>query len=283
MLHEVMHTIGLVATCAPHQYLAGHVSDSPHDLMWAGDAPWSLPAVLDVGRDDYYLQPNANCPDLSRRTNTASPAIAGAAEAGKTVTASQGTWVATWPLVYAYRWQRCDSSGAACEDIVGASGATYTIGARDVGSRIRVVVTLADLTGSTSAASEPTAAVLHAQSHPGPPSLARSGHGTLRARRTGAVAIVSTTVTVDEVARVRVRALKTATSPIPLLRGSRLGTAVLTAPAGAVSARAGAGEALRVTVRLAMRRLTRGRTYRLGLVATDLDGDQATLRIPFRR
>lgn len=54
MLHEIMHTLGFVASNAPHHTLAGHVSDDNRDLMYAGPLPWLLPAVLDVGRDDYY-------------------------------------------------------------------------------------------------------------------------------------------------------------------------------------------------------------------------------------
>ncbi|HEV8264892.1 MAG TPA: hypothetical protein VGQ06_08060 [Gemmatimonadales bacterium] len=53
MIHELMHTLGFVATGAPHFTLAGHVSDSPTDLMYAGSLPWA-PSVLDVGQDDYY-------------------------------------------------------------------------------------------------------------------------------------------------------------------------------------------------------------------------------------
>jgi List-Bact-rpt repeat protein len=63
-LHEVMHTIGLVATCAPHHTRSGHVSDSPSDLMYAGDEPWT-PSVLDVGRDDYFDAPVVGCLDLA--------------------------------------------------------------------------------------------------------------------------------------------------------------------------------------------------------------------------
>ena len=64
MLHELMHTLGFVPTCAPHHTLAGHTSDSPRDLMWAGDQTWQ-PAVLDVGNDDYYRAGIAGCPDFA--------------------------------------------------------------------------------------------------------------------------------------------------------------------------------------------------------------------------
>lgn len=64
MLHELMHTLGFVATCAPHHTLAGHVSDSPNDLMWSGNQPWQLPPKLDIGGDDYYRHATAGCADF---------------------------------------------------------------------------------------------------------------------------------------------------------------------------------------------------------------------------
>lgn len=66
MLHEIMHTLGFVATCAPHHHLAGHVSDDNRDLMWAGNAPWQFPPILDVGRNDYFEHAIPGCPDLAR-------------------------------------------------------------------------------------------------------------------------------------------------------------------------------------------------------------------------
>jgi hypothetical protein len=63
-LHELLHTIGIVGECAPHHTRAGHVSDSPADLMYAGNEPWR-PARLDVGRDDYYAHDVAGCLDLA--------------------------------------------------------------------------------------------------------------------------------------------------------------------------------------------------------------------------
>ena len=65
MLHEIVHTLGAAATCAPHHTLAGHVSDDPRDLMYAGPLPW-LSELLDVGRDDYYGHGRSNCLDVAR-------------------------------------------------------------------------------------------------------------------------------------------------------------------------------------------------------------------------
>ena len=64
IVHEILHTIGIVPTCAPHQTRGGHVSDSNTDLMWAGNAPW-YPQVLDVGHDDYYDAHIPGCLDLT--------------------------------------------------------------------------------------------------------------------------------------------------------------------------------------------------------------------------
>jgi hypothetical protein len=64
VLHEVLHTMGFVPTCAPNHARSGHVSDSPTDLMYAGDEPWE-PAVLDVGRDDYYHAHILGCRELA--------------------------------------------------------------------------------------------------------------------------------------------------------------------------------------------------------------------------
>ncbi len=66
MLHDILHGLGIVPTCAPHHHLAGHVSDFSNDLMWAGSQPWRFPAHLDLGRDDYYGHGRTDCADLAR-------------------------------------------------------------------------------------------------------------------------------------------------------------------------------------------------------------------------
>jgi len=69
MLHEIMHTLGFVPTCATHEWRNGHVSDDANDLMWGGDTPWAPggwdAVVLDAGRDDYYRSPSPSCLDLA--------------------------------------------------------------------------------------------------------------------------------------------------------------------------------------------------------------------------
>ena len=64
LLHEIVHGLGHVPACAPHYRLTGHTSDSPTDLMYAGQEPWT-PSVLDVGRDDYFGHGRLHCLDLA--------------------------------------------------------------------------------------------------------------------------------------------------------------------------------------------------------------------------
>jgi hypothetical protein len=64
LIHEFFHTLGAVAACAPHHTRAGHVSDDPRDLMYAGDRPWR-PSMLDVGNDDYFNH-HTDCLDVAK-------------------------------------------------------------------------------------------------------------------------------------------------------------------------------------------------------------------------
>ena len=66
MLHELLHTLGAVPSCAPHHHLAGHTSDRPDDIMWAGTGAWQIPGRLDPGRDDYYGHGRTDCLDVAR-------------------------------------------------------------------------------------------------------------------------------------------------------------------------------------------------------------------------
>jgi len=90
--------------------------------------------------------------------NTALPKISGTAEEGQTLKASEGSWSGS-PTSYAYQWEDCNSSGAACSEIGGATSSGYKLLASDVGHTMRVVVTATNAGGSTKASSEPSAAV----------------------------------------------------------------------------------------------------------------------------
>jgi Polysaccharide lyase len=71
-------------------------------------------------------------------------------------------------MSYSYQWQRCNSSGASCAPVFGATSSTDLLGSADVGSTMRVSVTASNSAGSSTAASAATALVGQA---PAPASL----------------------------------------------------------------------------------------------------------------
>ena len=92
-------------------------------------------------------------------SNTSPPTISGEPRQDQTLTASSGSWSGTTPMSFAYEWLRCDSDGANCANISGASGQTYVVASADVGRRLRVQVTATNVDGSATAVSAPTEAV----------------------------------------------------------------------------------------------------------------------------
>jgi subtilisin family serine protease len=92
-------------------------------------------------------------------SSTGVPAISGSAQAGQTLTVSTGTWSGTTPITYASQWKRCDSSGAACVDVAGTTGSTYTLASSDVGFTLRASVVATNAYGSATATSAATAVV----------------------------------------------------------------------------------------------------------------------------
>ncbi|MGZ4181607.1 MAG: hypothetical protein ACXVUL_13120 [Solirubrobacteraceae bacterium] len=90
--------------------------------------------------------------------NTAAPTISGTAQQGNTITTSNGSWSGS-PTSFSYQWQDCNTSGASCTNISGATSSSHVLQGTDVGSTIRAVVTATNTSGSASASSAPTAAV----------------------------------------------------------------------------------------------------------------------------
>ncbi len=94
----------------------------------------------------------------SAPSNTSPPTINGQAVQGQTLSAGTGSWSGA-PTSYAYQWQDCNSSGASCSSISGATASSYTLQASDVGDTVRVAVTASNAGGSGSASSSQTAVV----------------------------------------------------------------------------------------------------------------------------
>ena len=91
--------------------------------------------------------------------NTARPTISGTARQGEILTADPGTWSGTQPMTFTYQWRRCDSGGASCANIVGATSKTYTLTSADVSNKLRVRVRASNSAGSSTALSLATATV----------------------------------------------------------------------------------------------------------------------------
>jgi hypothetical protein len=83
--------------------------------------------------------------------NAALPGVSGQTKDGEELSASQGTWTAS-PTTYSYQWRLCDSSGSACQNIVGATSQHYMPGHSEVGASVRVVVTAQNASGASTAA-----------------------------------------------------------------------------------------------------------------------------------
>jgi hypothetical protein len=87
----------------------------------------------------------------------APPTISGSAQQGQSLTAASGRWSNTPAL--AFQWQRCDAAGAACVDLVGATGANYAVTAADAGATLRVVEKGTNRFGAATGVSVQTAVV----------------------------------------------------------------------------------------------------------------------------
>jgi PKD repeat protein len=98
---------------------------------------------------------------LSLPENVGLPEVQGIPRVGNTLSATTGTWTGSEPLEFTYQWLRCAADGYPCIPITGATAATYTLGAADFGSSIRVAVTAVNAAGAALATSAATPRVKH--------------------------------------------------------------------------------------------------------------------------
>ena len=83
--------------------------------------------------------------------NSVLPSLSGSAIQGQSLVANPGSWTGSPAPSFAYQWQRCNSSGAGCVSVTGATGSSYLLGSADVGGTVRVVVTGSNSAGSRAA------------------------------------------------------------------------------------------------------------------------------------
>ena len=92
-------------------------------------------------------------------SSNSAPTIAGDATVGSTLTANPGTWSGSAPLGFQYQWLLCNTSGASCSSIAGATQQTYALTSGNAGSTVRVQVIASNGDGSQTAQSAATATV----------------------------------------------------------------------------------------------------------------------------
>jgi hypothetical protein len=107
--------------------------------------------------------------------NSAAPTISGTPRGGEQLTARLGTWTGSPTIDYGYQWQRCDGKGEGCQNITGATASAYTLGAGDVGARMRVIVSAGNWIASVSQA--PSAVTDAVVKPPDPPPAQRGTSG----------------------------------------------------------------------------------------------------------
>jgi hypothetical protein len=149
-------------------------------VVAAGDVGSRLRVRVTATNPDGSAAAASNATELVTATapgppNPQPPAITGQAVVGQALTANPGTWTGTG-ITFTYQWRRCDTAGANCADISGATATTYTLVAADAGHTVRVEVTAKNATGQTTLASAQTAVVTSA---PAPATGCPTGTGAV--------------------------------------------------------------------------------------------------------
>jgi hypothetical protein len=104
---------------------------------------------------------------LSPPANLTPPTISGKTLVGAKLTALPGSW-SNSPASYAYKWQRCNLTGARCVTISGASSSSYILTTADLDSTMRVKVTAYNAAGHAAARSAQTGVVTASQAPASP-------------------------------------------------------------------------------------------------------------------
>jgi hypothetical protein len=125
-----------VFSVAKEAVVAG-VAPAPEPAPAPGPTPAPGPAPVDEA--------------VTGPLSSAPPLVAFVIQQGKQLTGAVGSWSGAGAIKYAYQWQRCDTVGAHCTSIRGATGRTYTFVAKDVGRTIGFRVRATDKTGTTRA------------------------------------------------------------------------------------------------------------------------------------
>lgn len=114
---------------------------------WLSVAPVALVSVFAA----LALGATAARGDTGAPVATVPPIANGSPGVGKQLRTDSGTWSAS--ATFTYQWLRCDGRLEGCTTIAGATRATYTVVAADVGHVLEAGVTATNAAGSTVALS----------------------------------------------------------------------------------------------------------------------------------
>ncbi len=143
------------STCPVSAYVSGTAAA----VIGSSGPPTTTTATTTTTTATTTTTPPATVPPLPvAPLPLTAPQISGTATEGQTLSSDNGTWL-DGPTSYAYQWQDCNTSGASCSNISGATASSYTLTANEVGDTVRAVVTGTDAGGSASATSNQTATV----------------------------------------------------------------------------------------------------------------------------
>ncbi len=126
----------------------------------------SVTATNADGRSTRDSLPSAviKSPPANAPVNTSPPTVSGSPVEGNSLTTSDGSWTGAAATTTSYQWQRCDSGGAGCADVLGATSSSYSPTGLDVDHTLRAVVTVSNQYGSASAVSHQTSVIRSASS-----------------------------------------------------------------------------------------------------------------------
>jgi hypothetical protein len=144
------------ATSTTYTVAAGDVGFRLRVVVTATNGNDSPPTAQDTASNATEVVTAGGAPQ-----NTSEPGISGTAKQGSTLTGTTGTWTGAAPVAFAFQWVRCPvdgglPDGSNCSFISGANSTSYTLGASDVGRRMRLRVTASNAGGTSTAASNPT-------------------------------------------------------------------------------------------------------------------------------
>jgi streptogramin lyase len=167
----------------------GRIGPSGEVKSFPIPTPQSEPAAIARGADSNIWFMDARATEVSPTPGTfyhigrlttpylptvlAPPTITGTPTAGQVLTATPGSWTNS-PGSFAYQWQECEASGAACSNLPGETGVAHPLGAGEVGHTLRVIVTATNVAGAAAKESAPSAVVASPPPPPPPPKVTPS-------------------------------------------------------------------------------------------------------------